>query len=217
MPSKKPQAPPSRSKRARTSKPSAKARSNDTTTRPSHNNRAKSVPQVASSDVDDVDEQDDAQTPAARKKPTPALILAEYVINAKTMVGVQSVHRESKATVEGLWSYRRYNEVSALKVAEAAKARGVEPVLKHSIAVVYSKSMKPAEYFNVEVHEPDDWRDVESLVNALAKSLSKGIRVDFTMEYHARAVKYVDEGEDGSDSSEGDGPATVKRPRKVYS
>ena len=49
--------------------------------------------------------------------------------------------------------------------------------------------MKKEDYFKNEVSEPKDWSDVESLVDHLAKSLSKGIRVDFTIEYHARAVE----------------------------
>jgi hypothetical protein len=102
-----------------------------------------------------------------------------------------------------------------LKIVEAIKARGVEPILKSSIAVIYSKSMKLVEYFSNEVNELDDWRNVESLVNHLAKSLSKSIRIDFTMEYHARVIKYVDEEGDESDSSEEDGLAIIKRPRKI--
>ena len=198
--------------------------------RPTHHNRAKSHPPVGS-DVENVDEQDDAEgwdvesiddspddaeIPATTKTPTPAPILAEYIINAKTMVGVQIVHQDYRATVEGGWSFRKYLEASALKVAEAAKTRGVEPILKSSRVAVYSTTTRPSPRSSRAVKEPDDWRTVEILVHRAAKS-SKDIHVDFTMEYHARVVKYVDEEGDGSKSSEEDGPALIKRPRKVCS
>ena len=37
-----------------------------------------------------------SEHPIKKKKTPPMPILAEYVINAKTMLGVQAVHRDSK-------------------------------------------------------------------------------------------------------------------------
>ena len=49
--------------------------------------------------------------------------------------------------------------------------------------------MKKEDYFKNEINEAKDWSDIESLVNHLAKSLSKNIQVDFIIEYHARIVE----------------------------
>src|SRR5437667_11045912 len=61
--------------------------------------------------------------------------------------------------------------------------RGIEPVLQSSTATIYSKAMKPAEYITNDVNKPRDWSYVESVVNHLTKSLSKGIRVDLVIKY----------------------------------
>ena len=214
MPAKMLQAPPSRPRTSRSSIPSAKTRTN---TRTTHLVQASGAKKSTASTLNEQEEQTDEtpETPAKKKKAPPMPILAEYVINAKTMLGVQAVHRDSKATVEGLWSCRRYFEESTLKVEKAANDRGVKPVLKSSIASIYSKSMKKEDYFRNEVNEPKDWNDVESLVNHLAKSLSKGIRVDFTIEYHARVVEPSPEEENELDLSDQDAPPCAKRARKV--
>ena len=102
-----------------------------------------------------------------------------------------------------------------MKVEKAANDRDVNPVLKSSMTSIYSKSMKKEDYFRNEVNEPKGRCNVESLVNHLAKSLSKGIRVDFTMEYHARVVEPSPEEENELDLSDQDAPPCAKRARKV--
>src|SRR5438045_5539125 len=150
MPAKMLQAPPSRPRTTRSSIPSAKGRANTITTPPVQASRTK---KFTASTLNEQEEQTDEspETPAKKKKAPPMPIIAEYVINAKTMLGVQAVHRDSKATVEGLWSCRRYFEESTLKVEKAANDRGVKPILKSSIASIYSKSMKTDDYFKNEV------------------------------------------------------------------
>ena len=142
-------------------------------------------------------------------------ILAEYVINAKIMLEVQAVHHDFKAIVEGLWSCRRYFEESTLKVEKIANDHGVKPILKSSIISIYSKSMKKKDYFKNEVNESKDWSDVESLVNHLAKSLSKGIWVDFTIEYHARVVESSFSEENELNLSDEDVLSYAKCARKI--
>ena len=57
------------------------------------------------------------------KKPSSLLVvvLSKYLINAKTLVGIQAVHCESKSTIVGLWICRHYFDESARKVERAAK------------------------------------------------------------------------------------------------
>ncbi len=207
------QAPSSRPRTSHSNIPNIKAHSNARTTPPIQVNHAKKSTIII---LNDQEEQTD-ETPEIsikKKKVSSMPILAEYVINTKTMLGVQAVHRDSKAIVEGLWSCRRYFEESTLKVEKAANDRGVKPILKNSIVSIYSKSMKKKDYFRNEVNEPKDWCDVESLVNHLAKSLSKGIRVDFIIEYDARIVKSSEE-ENELDLSDEDAPPPAKYLRKI--
>jgi hypothetical protein len=170
---------------------------------------------VVISDDEPGEKEHETSIPRARRIPKP--IVGEYLLNAKTLVGVQVVYRDSRSTIEGLWSCKRYFDESAHKVQKAGNDRAVDPVLLTSTATVYSKAMKLSEYITCDVHEPMDWFHVESIVNHLAKSLSKGIRVDFIMKYSARHIK--DHSDDGkvSDSSEDENPAPTKCPRKVRS
>ena len=90
--------------------------------------------------------------------------------------------------MSGLWSARHYFDESTKKVRAMANERGIEPVLQSSTATIYSKAMKPAEYITNDVNEPRDWSYVESVVNHLAKSLSKGICVDLVIKYGVKCV-----------------------------
>ena len=74
--------------------------------------------------------------------------------------------------------------------------------------------MKKEDYFKNEINEAKDWSDIESLVNHLAKSLSKNIQVDFIIEYHARIVESSSE-ENELNLSDEDAPSCAKRARKV--
>src|SRR5216110_2562976 len=101
MPAKMLQAPSSRPRIIHSSIPNAKTRANTRTTPPVHANRAK---KFTASTLNEQEEETDKspETLAKKKKAPPMPILAEYVINAKTILEVQAVHRDSKAIVEGL-------------------------------------------------------------------------------------------------------------------
>jgi len=117
----------------------------------------------------------------------------------------------------GLWPAKRYFNESTNRVKNTANELGIEPVLHSSTTTICSKSMKHAGYITWDVNEPDDWRNVESVVNHLARSLSKGIRVDFVIKYNAKrpAKEFNDiDNVDAMEFDENDMP-TAKRSRKV--
>ena len=58
--------------------------------------------------------------------------------------------------------------------------------------------------------EPLDWYDVESIVNHLARSLSKGIHVDFTIKYSVNTPIIPSMPGDAVDSDEEDVSVPVK-------
>ena len=152
----------------------------------------------------------------SKRKSASMPLIAEYLISAKTFVGIQVVHRDSLSTMEGFWSYKKYFEESECKVAQVSRERGIEPELKSSIATIHSKSMKKDDYVERDVFRAEDWFDVESVVHHLAKSLSKGIRVDLEIKYSYKHVnEHLDE-DNEVDLSEEDTPAPIKCPRKVF-
>ena len=75
--------------------------------------------------------------------------------------------------------------------------------------------MKKEDYFKNEVSESMDWNDVESLVNHLAKSLSKDIQVDFTIEYHVRVVESSSSEENELNLSDEDASSCAKHAHKI--
>ena len=156
-------------------------------------------------------DEDEVETPVSKRKTTPMPILGEYLLTAVTFIGIQSVHQVSKSMIEGLWSCKSYMEESALKVQKVSQDRGVDPVLKSSQAIIYSKSMKPKDYITNDVLEPLDWYDVESIMNHLARSLSKGIHVDFTIKYSVNTPIIPSMSGDAVDSDEEDVSVPVKR------
>ena len=86
---------------------------------PAPKNHVKKPQQVViHSDSDD--EPKPANIKAKKPPPLPVVILGEYFINAKTLVGIQAVHRESKSTIVGLYICRHYFDESARKVERAA-------------------------------------------------------------------------------------------------
>src|SRR5438552_3030078 len=101
MPAKMLQAPPSRPRTTHSSIPSAKTHTNTRTTPPVHTNHTKNF---ITSTLNKQEEETNKslETFIKKKKVFSMLILAEYVINTKTMLEVQVVHRDSKAIVEGL-------------------------------------------------------------------------------------------------------------------
>jgi len=149
-------------------------------------------------------DEDEVETPVSKRKMTPIPILGEYLLTAVTFISIQSVHCVSKSMIEGLWSCKSYMEESALKVQKVGQDRGVDPVLKSSQAIIYSKSMKPKDYITNDVLEPLDWYDVESIMNHLARSLSKGIHVDFTIKYSVNTPIIPSMSGDAMDSDEED-------------
>jgi len=157
-----------------------------------------------------------AEPYVSKRKSASTPLIAEYLISAKTFVGIQVVHRDSLSTIEGFWSYRKYFEESERKVAQVAQERGIEPELKSSIATIHSKSMKKDDYVERDVVRAEDWFDVESVVHHLAKSLSKGIRVDLEIKYSYKHVNESLDEDNEVDLSEEDTPAPTKRPRKVF-
>ena len=171
--------------------------------------------QPATAEIISDDEQ--PETPVSTKKPPPPPVIGEYLLTVRTYVSIQTVYRESQSTIEGHWSARRYFDESKKKVETTANERGIEPVLESSTATIYSKSMKPADYVTNDVNEPKDWYNVESVVNHLAKSLSKGIRVDLVIKYRAKRLvkEFEDEEEmDVMEIAEEEAPL-AKRPRQV--
>ena len=98
-----------------------------------------------------------------------------------------------------------------------ANERGIESVLQSSTATIYSKAMKPAEYITNDVNEPRDWSYMESVVNHLAKSLSKGIRVDLVIKYGVKCVTEKVEDVDEVEAMEfiEEDVRSAKRPRRV--
>ena len=101
MPAKMLQAPPSRPRITHSSIPNAKTHANTRTTPSIQANRAKKFTTFTLNKQEkQIDES--LKTFIKKKKVFSMLILAEYVINTKTMLEVQVVHRDSKAIVEGL-------------------------------------------------------------------------------------------------------------------
>jgi len=205
-----------RSKPSRTSIASVKARLNQEKqhcTTVQHQKKTKNrVPSVEV--VSDDEESGIADVP---KRKATALTPVEYLLAACTFVGIQSVYRESMSVCVGQWSARHYFKESTNRVENRANELGIEPVLHSSTATICSKSMKKADYITCDVNEADDWNKVESVVFHLAKSLSKGIRVDLVIKYNAkRTAKDIDDIEvaDVEDSDETDAPK-AKHSRKV--
>ena len=185
-----PAMPKARSKPSRTSLPSVKARSNQEKEHVQREKRAKEPVPITESESDN--EMPDTSNPAKRKPSTPTPI--EYLLTACTFVGKQSVYRESTSMRVGFWSAKRYLEESTIRVGNTANELGIEPVLHTSTATVCSKSMKQSDYITCDVNTSQDWYKVESVVTHLAKSLSKGIRVDLVIKYHAKQpAKDVDD------------------------
>ena len=75
--------------------------------------------------------------------------------------------------------------------------------------------MKKKDYFKNEVNESKNWNDVESLVNYLIKSLSKDIRVDFTIDYHVRVVESSSSEENELNLSDEDTSSCAKHVHKI--
>jgi len=182
-----PTSPLSRSKTSLLSTPSIKARLNNEKTRSVPVQRTKRGKQRAAS-VEIVSDDEEPEIPISTKKLPPPPVLGEYLLTARTCVGIQPVYRESQSTMSGLWSARHYFDESTKKAGAMTNERGIEPVLQSSTATIYSKAMKPAEYITNDVNEPRDWSYVESVVNHLAKSLSKGICVDLVIKYGVKCV-----------------------------
>ena len=176
-----PNAPVSYPKPSRLRTQSIKARLNEDKTRSMTVQRVKKAKhQAMIAEIISDDEQ--VETSVSSKKPPLPPVIGEYLLTARTYVGIQMVYRESQSTMKGHQSARRYFDESIKKVETAANERGIEPVLQSSTATIYSKSMKPADYITNDVNKPKDWYNVESVVNHLAKSLSKGIRADMAFE-----------------------------------
>jgi len=225
MPPKRPQAPPSLSDSNRPSRGQLRAPLEQSLP---HASKKKRVDKSKNSVeiIDDEDEEpEEIERPRKSKQRAVITVVGEYLLNAKTLVGAQVVHRDCSSMVEGLFSYRRYSENSDLKVESYANTHSITPILVSSTAVVHSKGMKkPEEHLSIDVHQALDWIKVDSIVHHLAKSLSKGITVDFVVKYKIRRDKNqkddVDEDVLESDSSKEDGnPAPqpeVKRLRRVF-
>src|SRR5271170_5969183 len=58
------------------------------------------------SNNEDTSERGEIQKP--KPKLTPAVVVGEYLLNAKTIVSVQAVYRDCCSLVEGLFIYSRY-------------------------------------------------------------------------------------------------------------
>ena len=164
-------------------------------------------------------EDDEPTAPSkAKAKATrvpPASIIASYLINAQTYLGLQRIHNDSKATLEGFWGCKAFFEESAANLAKAITKRNVEAVLVSAIAIISCKSMKPADYIKADVLEPKSWHDVESIVHYLATSGSKAIRVDFAMKYDAKPLNEEFMDEDDMDSDAENAVASVKQGHRV--
>ena len=101
MPAKMLQAPPSRPRTTHSNIPSAKTRTNTRTTPPVHANRAKKfTASTLNKQEKEIDES--LEILAKKKKASSMSILAEYVINAKIMLGIQVIYHDFKAIIEDL-------------------------------------------------------------------------------------------------------------------
>ena len=205
-----------RSKTSRMSTPSVKARLNQEKQRSINVQHEKTTKQRVPS-VEIVSDNEQSEITVSTKRKPLSATSSEYLLTARTYVGIQSVYRESMSVRIGLWPAKRYFNESTNRVENTANERGIEPVLHSSTATICSKSMKQADYITCDVNEPEDWCKVESIVNHLAKSLSKGIRVDFVIKYNAkRPAKEVDDVEvvEMMELEENE-VSTAKRARKV--
>ena len=187
-----------------------------------HSTAKKRVPKTKQVEVisDNEDDPESNKTPKTKPKRAPTVIVGEYLLNAKTIVGVQAVYRDCRSLVEGVFTYSGYIAESTVKVETYSNTHSVTPVLISSTAVVYSKGMKKSdERLSVDVHRAADWIKVESVVHHLAKSLSRGITVDFTIKYSTgTTTATADDADDEllSDSSTEDNHMPIKRARRVY-
>ena len=122
--------------------------------------------------------------------------------------------------IEGLFTYSGYMRDSTQKVETYGNTHSVTPVLISSTAIVHSKGMKKSdEPLSVDVQRAADWIKVESIVHHLAKSLSKGITVDFTVKYSAGSTAAAPDDTDSDDAlmdlDAEDNPVPTKRVRRV--
>src|SRR5437667_1302660 len=145
-----PPAPILRPKTSRLSTPSIKAHLNNEKMCSVPVQRTKRGKQRAAS-VEIVSDDEEPEIPISTKKLPPPPVLGEYLLTARTCVGIQPVYRESQSTMSGLWSARHYFDESTKKAGAMTNERGIEPVLQSSMATIYSKAMKPAEYITNEV------------------------------------------------------------------
>ena len=201
----------------RTRTPSIMKASDSTTTRskaPLRHNNNKSNVQIPEIEVLEIELEQDESAPISKKKGPPEPTLATYLVNAQAYLGIQRVHVETKQTVEGFWSCRQFFLKAEEAVQKLANLRAIEFNMLTSIAVITHKGMKRADIMETLVPDYHAWNDVESVVNHLASSKSKGIRVDLTLKFIA---VNVDNGVNTDEEDLDDGVVVqlAKRGRKV--
>ena len=101
MPAKMLQAPPSRPQITHSSIPNAKTRTNTRTTPPVQANHAKKFT-ISILNKQEKQINKSLKTFAKKKKVSLMSILAEYIINAKIILGIQAVHHDFKVIIEDL-------------------------------------------------------------------------------------------------------------------
>ena len=172
----------SRPKTLRAHNPSVKARSNQKTTRstPLKHARKQSTSRYPTESEED---EEPIQSSVSNKKPVPAPLIPQFLLNAQTFLDVRRVHSVCKSVLGDTWLASRFFQQSLQEIEKLSEERGTEAVMDTSIATISYKSMKASEIIKTDVPDANSWHDVESVIRHLAKSNLKGIRVDLSLKY----------------------------------
>ena len=208
----------SRAQNLRAHNPSLKSHSNQQSTRSTSLKHTKK-PAISGYATQSEEDEEPIQSSVSNKKPIPAPLIPQFLLNAQTFLGVRHVHSICKSVLGNTWIASQFFQQSLQEVEKLSEEHGTEAVMDSSIATISYKSMKASEIIKTHVPDANSWYDVESVIRHLAKSNLKGIRVDLSLKYvskNAAGPVEVISDDDEPDLHENESNKMPKRPRHVF-
>ena len=140
----------SRPKTLRAHNPSLKAHSNQKTTRSTPHKHAKKQ-STSHYPTESEEDEEPIQSSVSNKKPVPAPLIPQFLLNAQTFLDVRRVHSVCKSVLGDTWIASRFFQQSLQEVEKLSEERGTEAVMDSSIATISYKSMKISEIIKINI------------------------------------------------------------------
>ena len=140
----------SRPKTLRAHNPSIKARSNQKTmcSTPLKHVRKQSTSRYP---TESEENEESIQSSVSNKKPVPAPLIPQFLLNAQIFLDVRRVHSVCKSVLGDTWLASRFFQQSLQEIEKLSEEHGTEVIMDTSIATISYKFMKISEIIKTNI------------------------------------------------------------------